>query len=1421
MSGDKEIAYLFEASWEVCNKVGGIYTVLKTKAGHAVERFGDGYFLIGPDVGNNPEFKESGETFWNEITPELERRGLPCRFGRWDAPGSPRVILVNHHNKYVLEKLLFQLWQDFGIDSMAGAWDYIEPVLYSTAYGEVMEVLYNVLVKDDEPVVAQFHEWMSAAGMFYVKKQVPEIATVFTSHATMLGRSLAGQGVDIYKIMEDISPSEMAVKINIAAKYSMEVASARECDCFTTVSDITAREAEHFLYRKPPVVLPNGINIDEIPDYRNNEEDMMRCRGRLLDFAGRYLQKGIAGGRKTIMMISGRYEFHNKGIDLFLETLGVINKRLKEGKSSDEIIAFFCVIGGHFGVSKDVQRVLQGESLPLSGVSKICTHQLQRPQHDPIWNKCNELNLLNDAGDAVSIIFMPVYLDGFDGLLNMPYYDVVKGCDLCVFPSFYEPWGYTPLESAAFGVPTVTSDLSGFGLWVRQKFGIDTKGVLLLERETRTYEKIGEAFSECMWRCINWPRAEIEEHKNRARSIAEAASWDAFYPLYLQAYGLAARYARDRVYSMDTSEYRREVVYPGTDAMHPRFRHFTVAAEIPDPIKELRNLAYNLLWTWNRDVRDLFIRIDGDLWNEVSCDPIELLERVSQDRLTELAGDESYLELYNRIVTSVVDLMKPSDGYFKKDGIISQEKPVAYFSTEYGLHEILPIYSGGLGILSGDYLKSASNMNISMIGIGLLYKNGYFHQRIDREGNQITTYPENDFSRMPVRIVKGKDGESLKIEVDLPGRKLYAQVWKIDVGMVQLYLLDTEVPENSVQDREITSRLYGADQRLRIEQEIMLGIGGVRLLDALGVRPAIYHLNEGHSAFLLIERVRQLMVSENLSFYEAREMVKASSLFTTHSPVEAANERFDRSLMKHYFSGFVDNLGISWEMFWELGRDEPGEEKPFMMPVLALKLCCGANGVSLLHGRVARRMWKNVWSGFDEKETPIQNITNGVHLQSWIADEMAELFTEAGENRHFPPQDDADFRDTVERIPDATLWATHQVLKKRTLDYCKDKMTRDFQQQGLSPSVIKKKRESLDADALTIGFARRFAAYKRALLLFSDPERLDRILHAAGRPVQIIFAGKAHPNDEEGKRLLRALYSCTLEKRFIDRVFFLENYDMQVAKFLLQGVDVWLNTPVRPQEASGTSGMKGIINGVLNFSVRDGWWDEAFNGINGWCIGDGSEYVNREMQDLLDSQDLYDTLENSIVPLYYRRREDGLPEEWIAMMKESMASLAIQYSTHRMLEEYCHQMYGPIAGRASILSEKGYEKVRALADWKLRIASRFSTVHLKWLNVKGLQGDSLNVGGEFIVEAAVEPGKLTDDEIRAEIVIESSDDNGSREKLTVVIMEKVGWDDREKAIIYRGAFRAERAGRYVYGVRVLPNHPHLIRYQELGLVLWA
>ncbi|MGV8081542.1 MAG: alpha-glucan family phosphorylase [Syntrophales bacterium] len=1410
--------YLFEVSWEVCNKVGGIHTVITSKMREVLRVFEDHCILLGPDLKNNPEFEETDEECWNRIREATAIKEIPCRFGRWRIPGRPKVILVDFSRRYDKDQLLFRIWENWGVDSMTGGWDYVEPVMFSHAAGEVIETAYHVLARPGgNPVIAHFHEWMCGAGLLYLKRRIPEIATVFTTHATILGRTLSGTGMDLYGSMEHLSPQKEAETHNISAKFSLEQVAAREADCFTTVSEITALEARNILGRSPDVITPNGLDMENIPDLTEDREPAEASRKVLLEAAGRFLHRDLPADTR-LFLTSGRYEFHNKGIDVFLGALGRLERELDAERAA---VAFLFVMGGHMDLLPSL-KVQYTRTEP--GPMPIATHRLSYGASDPVLETCKRLGLRNMPENRVSIIFVPAPLDGNDGFLNLPYYEALQGCDMGIFPSYYEPWGYTPLECAAYAVPTVSTDLAGFGQWVRQmSSGYD--GVRIMDRRNQEPAAVEEELKGILRNSFFWSEQDLLRMRRGARLLALHADWRDFYGAYLAAYDRALGTAFERSAKIAASDKgERKRIFAGTVSTQPHFRVFTAVANLPESIIRLRELAYNLWWVWNSRALDLFATLDPKLWLEMENNPVRMLETVSATRLAEAARNPSYLALYGQIMGQFDDYMdeKASESNPHATNGIRWSSPVAYFSTEYGLHECLPIYSGGLGTLSGDHLKTASDMNVPLVGIGLLYKNGYFRQVIDRNGIQIAEYPENDFSSLPVEIVRDELGADVQITLELPGRTLYANIWEIKVGRVSLYLLDTDVPGNTLQDRSITARLYGADPRVRIEQEILLGAGGVRLLKKLGIRPRVYHINEGHSAFLIFERIADLMTGEGLSFEEASEVVRGSTVFTTHTPVEAGNERFSRDLVESHLGGYLKRFGLSWAQFWDLGRKERGEDRPFFMTILALKMSHRSNAVSSLHGQVARHMWRDVWKGFDDSDIPIGQITNGVHVMSYIAPRMRECFdTYLGMDweKHLT---DPDRWQRVQDIPDIQLWRIRHELKQRMLDFLRDYTAAADTKFPSWKNWREDLFSRLNPSALLIGFARRFAPYKRADLLLSDLDRLDRIVNHPTRPVHIIFAGKAHPNDDMGKNLVKRVIDICRDVRFRGRIFFIEDYSIGIARMLVQGVDVWLNTPRRPYEASGTSGMKVAANGTLNLSVSDGWWSEAFDGTNGWTVGPLVQHQadERPNADEEDGRDLYDLLEEAVIPTFYDRDLSGIPERWIAAVKRSMQTLVPKFNTERMLAEYYHEMYLPAARRDQELTADQYALARTLVDWKRRIPMRFSSLKLQEATIEGIHGDTIVVDQPLSVQVRIDPGKVAPEEILVELVIGPRDGHGfsgspERVPLKIVDVEKDG------VLIFSGEYTVRANGTYSYGIRVLPFHPQLATLQETGLILWG
>ena len=1415
MSQDLSNATLFEVSWEVCNKVGGIYAVVSSKILEALAAFGENYFLLGPDLGNNPDFEETDEPCWQELRQETDRRNLSCRFGRWNIPGRPKVILVGYRDRYDQSQLLFSLWNRYGVDSISGGWDYVEPVMFSTACGEVIEAACKALhIPADGPALAHFHEWMCGGGLLYLKTNAPYVGTVFTTHATMLGRSMAGSGFDIYKQMHQINPKHEAGAYNITAKCSMETASAREADCFTTVSRITADEAGVFLGRTPDVLTLNGLDLRVIPDYSRDRSLAAASRQRLLEAAGRLLRRRLPEDTR-IFLVSGRYEYHNKGIDVFLDALGMVNTALSQSQSN--VLALCAVMGGHSGVNADA---VSGDpaKLPGQGGFWISSHHVYNQPNDPILNACQRLGLDNRPENHVQVIFDPALLDGKDGFLNMRYEEVLAACDLGVFPSWYEPWGYTPQESAAHAVPTVTTDLSGFGMWVRSSQR-DKNGVTIICRRQTSYDETAASLRDVLLQYASLPEEQMQEHRHMVRHVAEGCSWEQFFPYYVQAYGLALDKARQRSSQPAGGSTTLTRVLATTMSTTPNLHSFTALTSLPPAIGRLRELAHNLWWSWHPECHYLFSALNEEEWERSNHNPIATLEKATRARLIIVAHEQSYLRLYNQTMAAFDAYMAEAPQSF---GPLTPQQPLAYFSTEYGLSECLPIYSGGLGVLSGDHLKSASDLNIPLVAVGLLYKNGYFRQIIDKNGDQTPVYPENDFATLPIEQVKDQDGKPREIYLQMPGRRLHVQIWLVRVGRINLYLLDTNLPSNTAEDRKITARLYEADRDIRLRQEILLGRGGVSMLRALDIRPAAYHMNEGHSAFLIFERIRLLMQENGLSFEEAGEVVRGSTLFTTHTPVDAGNERFSLESMEAYFKPYIQTVGISWQTLVNMGRFEGSERNVFEMTVLALKYSMKANGVSALHGVVSRHMWQEGWQGVPVAEIPIFSVTNGIHVPSYAGPAMRPLLQKhLGEGWQELTPDDPKWT-RIADIPDADLWTARQTQKKHLLEAIRSSLPEFFKKFAIPYEKQQEMTSRLTPETLVIGFARRFAPYKRATLLFADVDRLARILEKSGQPVIFVFAGKAHPADGQGIGLIRELFQHMLSPRFFGKIFFIEDYSLAVSRLMVQGCDVWLNNPRRPYEACGTSGQKVAVNGGLNLSVADGWWCEGYNGTNGWTIGPlvAKGSLGPEQSDYDDAASLYSLLEDKVIPLYFERDADNRPHNWLLRVRKAMQTLIAQYSSHRMLRDYLSDYYIPAATSHQELRSNYYALARHLSQWKQDVNVRFGSVQMDTIRIEGIKEDSLLDGQSLHVAVTVHPGSMKLDELLVQLVAGPGDGSTFTETPDVVEMQPES-EGVDGTMTFVCTYTPSRSGIHVYGVRVMPCTEGLSSPLETRLVLWG
>ena len=847
------------------------------------------------------------------------------------------------------------------------------------------------------------------------------------------------------------------------------------------------------------------------------------------------------------------------------------------------------------------------------------------------------------------------------------------------------------------------------------------------------------------------------------------------------------------------------------------FNRVTVVPQLPQRIAKLSEVANNLWWSWNTEYLRLFDKIDHDLWEMSEKNPVKFLKMISQDKIEKIINDQEFLKEYDKVIADYDNYMSSKDNWFAKNYPGNRNDLIAYFSAEYGLDEIIPIYSGGLGILSGDHLKSASDLGLPFVAIGLLYKNGYFNQRINSRGEQCTEYKNIDLYNLPITPVKDNVNDDIIIDIPMCGRTLYLKIWQINVGRIKLFLLDSDIEKNDDDFRNITLRLYGGDQEMRIRQEIVLGMAGVKALKKLGYNPSVYHMNEGHSSFLTVELIKNTMEEKQVSFEMAREITKVKTVFTTHTPVPAGNDIFPIELVEKYFDGFWNKLGITRDEFLKLGMPSDELERGFNMGILALKIAGKKNGVSKLHGEVSRELFSDVWSNIAEDESPITYVTNGIHTCSWLAPNLKKLF-----NEYLPPywQDNIQLESTwskIDDIPDDKLWAAHISRKEKLIKLIKQNVTDRFVNSGIGYDRIAEIVNNLNPEALTIGFARRFATYKRATLIFKDIARLTQILNDEKRPVQLVFAGKAHPADREGQELIKYIHELSLMPQFKGKIFILENYNIGISRYLISGVDVWLNNPRRPMEASGTSGEKASVNGVVNFSVLDGWWCEGYTGTNGWTIGTNANYDSYEEQDKADSNSLYHTLENKIIPAYYNKDQNGISKEWLRVMKNSIKTTGGKYSTSRMVCDYVNELYMPLCNlRKSYFDD--LEKVAGFTEWKKNIKNNWKYIDI--IQDRNVDNARLVAGSQITVTCEVSLPNIDEQNADVQVYFGQFLENGTVRNVYTTTMNKIAENREEHKYVYEASLDLKTGGNFGYTFRVMPKHPMLVDEEDMNLVKW-
>lgn len=1402
--------FLFETSWEVCNKVGGIYTVISTKALNVTHEFGDNYVLIGPDVWrddkSNPEFTPD-DTMFLQWKAAAVQEGLVVRTGRWNIKGQPRVMLVDFTPYFGQQNEIFaRFWETYKLDSISGQWDYIEPALFGYAAGKVIES-FTTYYREFPRVIAQFHEWMTGTGVLYLEKNAPWITTAFTTHATVLGRSIAGNNRQLYSRINEFNPVQTAHEFNVTSKQSLEKISAAEADVFTAVSEITGRECLAFLGKKPDVITPNGFEDSFVPSPEDFDNCRKAARDKLLAVAGALIGYNLPEDT-LLISTSGRYEYRNKGIDLFLSSLGAINRK---SNTSRQCVAFILVPAYHMGPRQDLVAALNNGSFVKEG-DRYLTHGLHYVNNDPVINQLVKENIKNTQQETVKVIFVPSYLTGNDGIFNKSYYDLLIGFDLTLYPSYYEPWGYTPLESLMFHVPTVTTNLSGFGMWVNTYFENPGNGCLVVNRTDENEKEVIAEMEEFIRRFMLMSREDVGTARDKAWEISRIANWNTLYKYYTQAYSFALEKSEER--REQPREYARILEATEVQIRKPHqvpvWKDIYVQSELPERIGYLKELSNNLWWSWNSEAEFLFRRMDPTLWEEIGHNPKRLLESIDYKRLVVLADDEVFLDDADRIYKKFTDYMSRPD----QPGLPS----VAYFSMEFGIHYSLKIYSGGLGVLAGDFLKQASDSNVNITGIGLLYRYGYFRQKLGPHGEQQTIYEAEDFSQIPVSPVMDRNGNLLTISLTWPGRTVKARVWLAAVGKVKLYLLDTDIEENTPDDRAITHYLYGGDSENRLKQELILGIGGMRALIALGIKPDIYHSNEGHSAFIGFERMRHLIEDDHLTFEQSMEIIRASTLFTTHTPVPAGHDAFEEDLLRKYISHYHTRLNITWDQLMSLGRCQADGDRKFNMSYLATRFSQEMNGVSQLHGHVSRGMFQKLWPGYLRDELYIGHVTNGVHYSTWVAPEWEQVYEKLIGDGEFD-QGNSEHWSKIYQLEDEKVFEIKMKLKKRLFDFIRKRLQSDMLERHVSPRTLMNISSHLNEKALTIGFARRFATYKRASLLFRDLDRLSKIVNNPERPVQFLYAGKAHPNDSGGQELIRRINEVSQMPQFAGKVIFLENYDMEIAKYLVRGVDIWLNTPTRPLEASGTSGEKGVMNGTIHFSVLDGWWVEGYHAFAGWALPKKRTYASQDLQDDVDAETIYNMLEYEIVPAYYSRDNEGIPREWTSYIKNTMVKVAPEFTTRRMLNDYLEKYYKKLCERSRRMTDANYALAREIADWKSNITRAWDDIEIVKYDFKDAAKNVYRSGHTYTTEIILDIKNIPPENVGVEMVVTRLLKTGEHAFFTSKEFKFVS--KKKGRVIYTVDFQPEMAGTFFYGIRIYAKHKELPHRQDFCLLRWV
>ncbi len=1273
--GSLQEGLVFEVSWEVANKVGGIHTVLTGKAPFAYQRFGNRYICVGPYIAQGRQNWEPRNQY-AEWQAYLERKHrLQVHPGLWKISGVqvPTWLIDFHPLLGRKDEIFYELWQHFGVNSLWSGWDYIEPAIFGYAAGMVIASFLEFYYGEEVEVVAHFHEWLVGGGVLYLRRHKPSVATVFTTHATVVGRAAEG-----HPIAHD--PERWASERGLTAKYTLERAAWQEADVATTVSDLVGQETSSYLGSSPDVITPNGWNA---PNPLNSTSGKAFLETLLTKW-------GLSEqGSIVWLMHSGRPELVNKGTYDLLEAI----RRYQEAPLPQAKLGLLIAMPAEVTAPK-----------PHTFHRLWVSHELAKPQDNPLYQRLRELALA--PGEQVFIAYLPVYLEGSDGVVNVSYYDLLAAVDVTVFASRYEPWGYTPQESIGVGVPTVSSVQAGYGQWMKGHVKPLPEALWLIDHS------VGDALGQILnwlYRALRWDANTRLRMRREALQLATHTTWERFFPLYMEAYEIALRKRRLRQW-----DYKPMAISVSPE--EGRWARAFFKPNLPEALSDLSRLAYNLWWSWNPTAQELFAMIDPTAW-ENHENPVWLLNHTPQSRWHALLQDKSFRVLLNQVVQNF-------DTYLATP--LQNDKPtVLYLCLEYGFMRSFPIYSGGLGVLAADYLKELSDEAYPAWAVGLLYRYGYFEQEVTAEGQQVERRVAMRFSDLPLRPLKTSDGRWVRLEVPLGRGVVYLKVWQVEVGRSRLYLLDADLEANSEEMRAITYQLYPADSERRLMQEIVLGIGAELLARQGGLSYDLVHYNEGHPVFHFLAQV-ETEIERGFSLREAIELCRARTLFTTHTPVPAGHDAFPVDLVQTHIGDYVERvLKWDWEDFTKRGCMPP-KRGFFNLTAFGVWAAARVNAVSQLHARVTQGLLKPLYPGYLAAEVPVVGITNGVHIPTW----RASIWERA-----------------------RRLWETHLHLKRKLWQYLQDRLREASWSERYLEAVQRFLKEDF-MEALVLGFARRIAAYKRHRILL-ESQRMAQLFEKY--PLRLILAGKAHPADSAGKEALQALWNKSLEPPFFGKVLFIPGYDLTLARYLVQGVDVWVNMPVYGQEASGTSGMKALLNGVLHLSVPDGWWAEVEpEAAGGWRVPLSPDQ-NPERRDPYEALSLAAILEQEVWPAFAQRDAEGLPQLWIARMEKAQTYGLKHFGTHRMAHDYIHQLYLPVTSRYLNLISSNYEGLRTRVERHARLQQELRHLKVRRLRLPPFQEVAQIAREPFLIEVEIEPTSLPPEERRLEIVFEKPD----------------------------------------------------------------